>query len=156
MAPCSNNDCEQRKKSKIWWQTTGTKQRVLSYYNKIIAKPSGMDQPIVLTRPALHALYYYVMDNKFFPEQNHFTTHNRYFISRGGNIGDIICTTCHYCIPDRSAIKFEAKIHGNEYLVLPDTLIYTIVSMPALWCSICQMCLFEWYDNFEYSQLKSI
>lgn len=150
MPPHSNQQIITQRAHRSWWKPLPIlNERVISYFNNRLAPKMNWTQIEKLTRPALHHIFYSTLKFDFFEIDNHFFTINSYYVEKEQSKGEIICTSCYQSTETNETYHNVRKLQSNDHFTLPDSLIYTLITMPSLWCNNCSIQLFIWYDRYE-------
>lgn len=86
-----------------------------------------------------------------FDEVNHFITKERMF--RIDNECELV-VTCKNC-SDKEILKNQMLgnrmylMEGNQHFTLPQSMLYSLLEMVALWCDICKIKNFVWYTDSD-------
>lgn len=133
-----------------WWAPRDTIQNFLiRFYNTQITRKMHDFSIRNITNLALARILCNINSLEIFPESSHFITKHRMLIQSSDLPSIIICPQCMPTHPDQefSSPDNWHQIHGGQHFTLPSSMIVNLLEMSSLWCSICGVKNFEWFEN---------
>lgn len=137
--------------NRSWWKPQNIlNNRIVECYNLYIAPENGLAFTKVITQNMLTTVFVHYMGSKFFSLNQHFVTKTRFVISTSDNSGIITCKECRGSADD-TPINESTVIQGNEHFTLPSSMVFSILELQSVWCKLCGIQLFTWFDEDECS-----
>lgn len=137
---------------RLWWSQPMTMtQRLIIYYNTYITPVRNSYSIRRLTKHDLAKIFFHLETLHIFDEVNHFVTEDRMF--RIDNECELV-VTCKNC-SDKEILKNPMLgnrmylMEGNQHFTLPQSMLYSLLEMVALWCDICKIKNFVWYTDSD-------
>ncbi len=150
MAPRQNNQPKIiSKKIRNWWQPIPMfNERIIQHYNNVIAPQHQLPLTSIITRPIIRKVFLATLKTRFFIEENHFTSEDRFHVITDDPVGHILCRICKDEVYKDKQDK-SRKINGDQHFILPATMTFTILEIITVWCQECKVQLFKWHDKNE-------
>ncbi len=152
--PPHENIYKWRKPLQHWWTDRPNMEQRLAIYFNTYVQLTDRDYSIKrLIKEALSLILCHLASLYIFEQVNHFITKDRMCQMIDDSSLTILCINCYFLERSHDP-NYGSKVllmEGGQHFVLPRSMIFNLLKMSSLWCTVCRIKNFEWYTISDYT-----